>query len=492
VDRDGRVRLYRVITNAELQSLAKHGDFNFAPSGGGKYFSFNRTDALKLGAKSPGGASAHTLVMTTVPRAFLPSRTDAAHKVNQPHLPARPGPASMIQGEVIIQVDRGGAGWALHVDDEALTAMNKVMSRPDIVSSPSTPTVTPPGGGGTPPAKPPDKPPPRDPPKPPTSSTTTKTKPTTTTNPATTGGQTTTTGHGRAPTPIQVPEPATRMHERRGTIGAGAMMLLGMQLNAIRGAEKQKAVKALEALTPAVEKHRSEGKYVTVTIEVEVPDQVDIAAIWAGIGDQSRVVYSKRMWISNASFPVKEPETLPADKDRPPPPRQPQRYRQNEATDQPREKEWYLNHPRKGFHFVTRDMHLPPTQQAKASGSMPATAIIFRPVDVQSNEPQNTFDDVGRHRLIVIDGDRGLHMWNTYFQRGYTRVDHQYSARDKYFPLRPKFENDAKDGRHTIESNFDWQQAKDGSWEIQEVAVFRSKEPPFYRSCSAGVRWVRD
>jgi len=137
-------------------------------------------------------------------------------------------------------------------------------------------------------------------------------------------------------------------------------------------------------------------------------------------------------------------------------------------------------------------MHLPPTQQAKASGSMPATAIIFRPVDVQSNEPQNTFDDVGRHRLIVIDGDRGLHMWNTYFQRGYTRVDHQYSARDKYFPLRPKFENDAKDGRHTIESNFDWQQAKDGSWEIQEVAVFRSKEPPFYRSCSAGVRWVRD
>jgi len=82
-------------------------------------------------------------------------------------------------------------------------------------------------------------------------------------------------------------------------------------------------------------------------------------------------------------------------------------------------------------------------------------------------------------------------MWNTYSQRGYRRVDQHDSERDKYFPTYPKFENDAKDGSHSIESVFDWRQAKDGSLELEEVAVFRNKQGPPW-SYSAKVRWVRD
>jgi hypothetical protein len=132
VDRSGRVRLYRVVTDAELASIARFGDFNPSPHGGGKYFSFNRADARALAAKSPGGASAYTLIETTVPRSFLPERTDLVHRVQHPHLPAGGGAAVMADGDVLIQVDRQGAGWALHVDDEALTVMNKVASQPRI------------------------------------------------------------------------------------------------------------------------------------------------------------------------------------------------------------------------------------------------------------------------------------------------------------------------------------------------------------------------
>jgi hypothetical protein len=154
VNRSGRVRLYRVVSNAELASIARFGDFNPSPHGGGKYFSFNRTDALALATKSPGGASAYTLVETTVPRSFLPERTDLVHRVQQPHLPARGGAAVMAEGDVIIQVDRQGAGWALHVDDDALAVMNKVASQPKIHSAPSVKSV-PGSGSATPPVKPP-------------------------------------------------------------------------------------------------------------------------------------------------------------------------------------------------------------------------------------------------------------------------------------------------------------------------------------------------
>ncbi len=385
-DRHGRVRLYRVITNAELQSLARHGDFNFAPSGGGKYFSFNRSDALALGAKSPGGASSHTA-------------------------PKGPPPAST--------------------------------TKTDKPTRPAT------GGKGT------------------------------------TGGTTTTRGAGRR-----------RRRRARGR-DADAPARAGrsapgddVELNSIRGAEKQKAVKALEELTPSIEGYRSKGMYVTVTIEVEVPEQIDIAAIWAGIGDPGQVVYFKRMFIAYAGYPRKEPPPPPKDQ---PYRREPQGYHQNEATEEPRQKEWYLNHPRKGFRFLTRDMHLPPTQpRAEDAGKQaPPAAIIFRPVEARSNEPQNNFDDVASNRLITIDAERGLHMWNTYHQRGYKRTDSPQQSGDKFVPRRAKFDNDAKDGRHTVESHFEWKQGKDGVWEIEEIAIFHNKE--FYdRGYSAKVRWVRD
>ena len=43
-----------------------------------------------------------------------------------------------------------------------------------------------------------------------------------------------------------------------------------------------------------------------LTLVVEWPNQVDIAALWVGIGDPGQVVYFNRMFISSAIKPSQE------------------------------------------------------------------------------------------------------------------------------------------------------------------------------------------
>ncbi|HXD64775.1 MAG TPA: hypothetical protein VNV17_09170 [Solirubrobacteraceae bacterium] len=153
-DASGRVLLYRAISPAERDALIRHGDWEWAPSGGGKYFSFSKTDVMEAAKKLYDEDV--TIVETAVPRGFIPNEPDVRETVAQPHIPAKGGAASMIHGEVYVFYDPKAGGWSLHVDDDALLVMNAQMTRPKIIAS-RQPTVgrapsgsTPPGHDGEP------------------------------------------------------------------------------------------------------------------------------------------------------------------------------------------------------------------------------------------------------------------------------------------------------------------------------------------------------
>jgi hypothetical protein len=175
----------------------------------------------------------------------------------------------------------------------------------------------------------------------------------------------------------------------------GAIAILGAQLDAVRGAEKDKAVKRLNELSPEIEDYRRRGEGVTVTLVVEVPDQVDIAAIWAGIGDPSQVVYFRKMYISNVTKAASAPSAWSA----------PQRTAIS-ANDAPGDPDAFDPHelpleaqirmqmgekypipklgPLKGFHFASRDLFLPayPTAAAAEPGARGLPGR-YRPVSVK-------------------------------------------------------------------------------------------------------------
>jgi hypothetical protein len=99
--------------------------------------------------------------------------------------------------------------------------------------------------------------------------------------------------------------PAEAVHAPIGSgahaaVEFGAIAVLAAQLDAVRGYEKQKAENALKALTPEIERLREAGYNVSVTLVVEIPEKVDIAAIWAGIGDAGQVVRFVKMYIHSA------------------------------------------------------------------------------------------------------------------------------------------------------------------------------------------------
>ena len=152
-DASGRVLLYRAIGPAERDALFRRGDFDWAPSGGGKYFSFSKTDVMEAAKKLYGQDV--TIIETAVPRGFIPDKPDVSETVSQPHLPAKGGAASMIHGEVYMFYDPRAGGWSLHVDDDGLMVMNAQMTRPQIIDS-RQPTVGRPPSGSGPPGHEPD------------------------------------------------------------------------------------------------------------------------------------------------------------------------------------------------------------------------------------------------------------------------------------------------------------------------------------------------
>ncbi|MCI4322249.1 MAG: hypothetical protein L3K05_08105, partial [Thermoplasmata archaeon] len=131
---DGRVKLYRGVGAAEASEIMRHGDFQYSPHGGGKYFAFTKQDAANAAkVLYPEGA---TIIETSVPPAYVPQVPDEPMAVHHPHIAARGEPAVMIEGEVLVFYDPRAGGWSLHVDDNALDVMNSEMSKPTIHESP--------------------------------------------------------------------------------------------------------------------------------------------------------------------------------------------------------------------------------------------------------------------------------------------------------------------------------------------------------------------
>src|SRR5262249_35984878 len=161
--------------------------------------------------------------------------------------------------------------------------------------------------------------------------------------------------------------------------------LVAAQLSSLRGAEVQKAVNKLDQLAPTIQDFRERGYAVAVTLVVEAPNQIDIAALMAGIGDPGQVGYFKDMYISGVSKPLREPQTHPSISEnlapRTPEQENPQRLTlQQEIAVQMGEKYPIPGSgPRAGFHFLTGTLGLPaltgaaqpsrqPTQQTNLRG----------------------------------------------------------------------------------------------------------------------------
>jgi hypothetical protein len=136
-EREGtRIKLYRAMGPDDVYALMRYGEFEYNPHGSGKYFSFTKEDAVQAGRVLYGPGA--TIVETTVPASFIPAEP-GTQAVHQPHIRASQAgrAATMIVGEVEVFYDPNGGGWSLHVNDEALDALNKQMTRPRILESPA-------------------------------------------------------------------------------------------------------------------------------------------------------------------------------------------------------------------------------------------------------------------------------------------------------------------------------------------------------------------
>jgi hypothetical protein len=73
----------------------------------------------------------------------------------------------------------------------------------------------------------------------------------------------------------------------------------------VQGAEQAKALARFEQVRPEIERLLQEGHSVVVTIEVEMPKTIDIAAVIADVRDVGQVVYFRDMYIKHAmrTFP---------------------------------------------------------------------------------------------------------------------------------------------------------------------------------------------
>jgi hypothetical protein len=200
-------------------------------------------------------------------------------------------------------------------------------------------------------------------------------------------------GRGAPVAPITIPEPAIRLRSVGGAIEGAGVAMVAMQVSSLRSAELQKATARFEQLKPEIERYRNQGYGVQLTLVVEWPNQLDIAALWAGIGDPGQVVYFNRMFISSAVKPGTEEQKYPV-------------VRENVAPGDPLQRdphEMTLEQqvraqtgdpypvpgtaPKKGFHFVIGTMNIPaagavgprPAQQAAPQTDLRGIAGTYHP-----------------------------------------------------------------------------------------------------------------
>lgn len=243
--------------------------------------------------------------------------------------------------------------------------------------------------------------------------------------------------------------------DAKAALEGGAQALLSMQLGNIRGAEAEKAVKRLNELLGEADAHLSKGYGVAITLVMEVPDTIDLAAAITGIGDASQVVYFNRMFISQldaprmttqappSKYPVVRANLAPGDPMQEDPHERTldQQIRGQMGEKYPVEK----YRPRKGFHFETRELRLGGQQTSKdRPGNLPAfgrevdyeaAAIRARPPAYVGTFHPDTLDQasvggrhqsaisVGLYRLIqfhAVPANRPgfVEMWNLHYGTG--------------------------------------------------------------------------
>ena len=267
----------------------------------------------------------------------------------------------------------------------------------------------------------------------------------------------------------------------------GAAALLSAQLESVRNAERARAEAALAELMPQIEDLRSQGRGVTVTIVVELPEQFDVMAAAASVGDVGQRVLFNRMFIESVSRPLvtaradqavssisaNDAPGDPAAIDPHDLPLQAQiRWQMGDRTPLPSMR------PRRGYRFASRSQVLP-GYPPKATHDMPARGVEgqYRPVKVLQHES-------GKPEHVRTYGmNRGLLLRRTDFQlieatlvdlgdhRPYTVVDPMAALEAGRVTFHRRFEkNPGGPGNYAIRSAFRYERTKDFDLLVEEAA----------------------
>lgn len=246
----------------------------------------------------------------------------------------------------------------------------------------------------------------------------------------------------------------------------GAIAMLSMQLGKIRGMEAEKAADKLNELLGEADPLLSKGYGVEITLVMEVPNTIDLAAAIAGIGDASQVVYFNRMFISQIDAPLMTQTQTPS-----PYPS----MRANLAPGDPMQEDPHERtldqqirgqmgdkypvkkyQPKEGFHFERRELRLggQSSQTGKdRPGNLPgfgsdfdreAAAVRAQPPAYVGTFHPDTFDQssvggshqsaisVGLYRLIQFNAVPAnrlgfVEMWNLHYGTG-SKTKYQIEA----------------------------------------------------------------
>ena len=192
-------------------------------------------------------------------------------------------------------------------------------------------------------------------------------------------------------------KPMAEFASKTNNVGNVAMMILAAQLSSLRSAEMQKALDAFEKLKLEIAEHHAKGRGVELTVIGEVPNQIDIAAQWAKVGDASQIVYFKDMYISSTTEPVNPNQNLPTYSPN---------YGESKTVDS---EDWTfedelknqlsgerpskLGKPRENFHFEAGTLSLPApvtiaTPSVQGLRGMYYPAIVLSHIEGDSNNIQ--------------------------------------------------------------------------------------------------------
>lgn len=99
--------LYRAVSDVEWEFVQQHGNFGFAPSGGGKYFALSAEGARQFAGMGFNSGTTMYITQITIPSMLL------------------------VQGFEFDDV--GGAGISVHFADDVLPDLYRMMSVVDLV-----------------------------------------------------------------------------------------------------------------------------------------------------------------------------------------------------------------------------------------------------------------------------------------------------------------------------------------------------------------------